>query len=82
MTAHSRANGKVMAGRLKTLKYEHNEIFETAEIEDNRVRIPMEACRMHKWTGIGTMGSVPITVTCNVGEMHMPESTAMLFFWV
>ena len=82
MTAHSRANGKVMAGRLKTLKYEHNEIFETAEIEDNRVRIPMEACRMHKWTGIGTMGSVPITVTCNVGEMHMPESTAMLIFWV
>ena len=82
MTAHSRANGKVMAGRLKTLKYEHNEIFETAEIEDNRVRIPMEACRMLKWTGIGTMGSVPITVTCNVGEMHMPESTAMLFFWV
>ena len=82
MTAHSRANGEAMAGKLKTLKYEHEEILETAEIKGNRVRIPMRACRMRKWTGVGTMGSVPVTVTCSVGEMHMPESTALLFFWV
>ena len=41
-----------------------------------------EACRIHRWTGIGTMGIVPVTVTCSVGPMHMPESTALLYFWV
>ena len=82
MAAHSRANGEMMAGKLKTLKYEHNEVLEEARIENNIVKIPMEACRIHRWTGIGTMGIVPVTVTCSVGPMHMPESTALLYFWV
>lgn len=82
MAAHSRANGEMMAGKLKTLKYEHNEVLEEAKIENNIVKIPMEACRIHRWTGIGTMGIVPVTVTCSVGPMHMPESTALLYFWV
>lgn len=82
MAAHSRVSGETMVGKLKTLKYEHNEVLETADIENNIVRIPMEACRIHKWTGIGTMGIVPVTVTCSVGSVHMPESTALLYFWV
>ena len=82
MAAHSRVSGEMMAGKLKTLKYEHNEVLEEARIENNIVKIPMEACRIHRWTGIGTMGIVPVTVTCSVGPMHMPESTALLYFWV
>ena len=82
MVAHSRVSGEMMAGKLKTLKYEHNEVLEEAKIENNIVKIPMEACRIHRWTGIGTMGIVPVTVTCSVGPMHMPESTALLYFWV
>lgn len=82
MAARSRANGEMMAGKLKTLKYEHNEVLEEARIENNIVKIPMEACRIHRWTGIGTMGIVPVTVTCSVGLMHMLESTALLYFWV
>ena len=82
MAAHSRANGKMMAGKLKTLKYEHNEVLVEARIENNIVKIPMEACRIHRWTGIGTMGIVPVTVTCSAGPVHMPESTALLYFWV
>ncbi len=81
-TAHSRASGETMTGRLETLKFAQNEVLETARIENNRVRIPMEACRIHKWTGIGTMGSVVVTVTSSVGAIHMPESTAVLYFWV
>ena len=82
MEAHSRVSGEMMAGKLKTLKYEHNEVLEEADIEDNIVKIPMEACRIHRWTGIGTVGIVPVTVTCSAGQVHMPESTALLYFWV
>ena len=57
-------------------------ITEEAKIENNIVKIPMEACRIHRWTGIGTVGIVPVTVTCSVGPVHMPESTALLYFWV
>ncbi len=82
MAAQSRVNGEMLEGKLKTLKYEHNGVLETADIEDNTVKIPMEVCRIHRWTGIGTMGIVPVTVTCSVGPVHMPESTALLYFWV
>ena len=27
-------------------------------------------------------GMVSITVTCSVGKAHMPESTALLMFWL
>lgn len=82
MSAHSRVSGETMVGKLKTLKYKHDEVLETADIVNNIVRIPMEACKIHKWTGVGTMGVVPVTVTCSVGLVHMPESTALLYFWV
>ena len=81
-SAHSRVSGETMVGKLKTLKYEHDEVLETVDIVNNIVRIPMEACKIHKWTGVGTMGVVPVTVTCSVGLVHMPESTALLYFWV
>ena len=82
MSANSRVSGETMVGKLKTLKYEHDEVLETVDIVNNIVRIPMEACKIHKWTGVGTMGVVPVTVTCSVGLVHMPESTALLYFWV
>ena len=82
MSAHSRVSGETMVGKLKTLKYEHDEVLETVDIVNNIVRIPMEACKIHKWTGVGTMGVVPVTVTCSGGLVHMPESTALLYFWV
>lgn len=82
MSAHSRVSGETMVGKLKTLKYEHDEVLETVDIVNNIVRIPMEACKINKWTGVGTMGVVPVTVTCSVGLVHMPESTALLYFWV
>ena len=77
MSAHSRVSGETMVGKLKTLKYEHDEVLETADIVNNIVRIPMEACKIHKWTGVGTMGVVPVTVTCSVGLVHMPESAIL-----
>lgn len=82
MSAQSRASGREMAGRLKSLKYEEEGLLKTAKTEKNQVYIPIRACKIHRWTGIGTMGAVSVTVTCSVGSVHMPESTALLYFWV
>ena len=46
MSAHSRVSGETMVGKLKTLKYEHDEVLETVDIVNNIVRIPMEACKI------------------------------------
>lgn len=81
MAAHSRVSGEMMAGKLKTLKYEHNEVLEEARIENNIVKIPMEACRIHRWTGDWQRkGIVPVTVTCSVGSMHMPGKHCTIIF--
>lgn len=82
MAATSRINGREMKGHLSTLKYQYDGIMQTVNVENHRVKIPMEACRIHRWSGVGTMGMVPVTVTCSVGQIHMPESTALLYFWV
>ena len=35
MSAHSRVSGETMVGKLKTLKYEHDEVLETVDIVNN-----------------------------------------------
>lgn len=82
MTAHSRIDSKEMKGHLESLKYEQNGILHQAEIRDGKLRIPLGACRFHRRTGGETKGMVPITVTCSVGRTHMPESSALLVFWL
>lgn len=78
MHAHSRD----MRGRLSSLKYvDQGQLYEAA-IREGKVRIPLSACRFMK-THLGNVkGMVSITVTCSVGKAHMPESTALLMFWL
>lgn len=85
MKARSRIDGKEMRGRLRSLKYEQDEELKRAEdlTEDSEtVRIPLDAFRMHISPGGEMKGALPITVTCSVGNGHMPESTALLVFWM
>lgn len=82
MHAHSRINGADMAGRLSSLKYEEQgQLFE-AVIREGKVRIPLNACHFMKTRHGNVKGMIPITVTCSVGKAHMPESTALLMFWM
>lgn len=82
MHAHSRIDGADMRGRLSSLKYEDQGQLYEAAIREGKVRIPLSACRFMK-TRLGNVkGMVPITVTCSVGKAHMPESTALLMFWM
>ena len=82
MHAHSRIDGADMRGRLSALKYvDKGQLYE-ATIREGKVRIPLSACRFMK-TRLGNVkGMVSITVTCSVGKAHMPESTALLMFWM
>ena len=78
----SRIDGADMRGRLSSLKYEDQGQLYEAAIREGKVRIPLSACRFMK-TRLGNVkGMVPITVTCSVGKAHMPESTALLMFWM
>lgn len=85
MQARSRLDGKIMTGKIRSLKYEHNgvlqlveELREGAEV----IKLPLEAFKIHIGTGGEIKGILPITVTCSVGNGHMPESTALLVFWM
>lgn len=85
MKARSRINGKEMKGRIKSLKYEQDEELKQIKdlTEDSEViRLPLDAFRMHISPGGEMKGVLPITVTCSVGNVHMPESTALLVFWM
>lgn len=82
MRAASRATGKNMVGHMQTLKYEDNGNLVNAEVDDGKVNIPIRDCRLHHGRGGEITGTIPITVTCSIGRLHMPESTALLVFWL
>lgn len=82
MNANSRVDGTLMCGHLETLKYELDGLLRVAPLDDRRLRIPLEACRFHRGQGGELTGMIPVTLTCSVGRVHMPESTALLTFWL
>ena len=82
MNAISRVDHAEMEGKLSSLKYECNRRLHKVEIRGNKVNIPLEACRFIQNNRGMIKGRVAITVTCSVGCVHMPESTALLIFWL
>lgn len=82
MSAESRMTGEMMTGYMESMKYEENGVLQQAEIKDRVLRIPLEACHFIKKPGGEVLGMIPVTVTCSVGRNHMPESTAILVFWL
>lgn len=82
MVARSRIDGSEMTGRLSSLKYEKQGLLYEAEIRDGKLRIPLDSCHFQKNHRGNIRGILPITVCCSVGQAHMPESTALLTFWL
>ena len=82
MQAHSRIDGRMMQGHLASLKYEQGGMMKVAKVKNGKVKIPLEACQFYQNTRGRIYGSVPVTLACSVGQMHMPESTALLRFWL
>ncbi|MDY3052554.1 MAG: hypothetical protein SOR89_05225 [Ndongobacter sp.] len=79
--AHSRLTGILLSGHLSSLKYMLGQQLVRAEIRNGKVRIPFEAVQFHMREESRFCGTIPITVTCSVGRVHMPESKALLIFW-
>lgn len=82
MSADSRVDGTRMTGRLEHLRYEEHGVLHTAVIHEGRLRIPLDAFRLHRGQGGELIGMAPVTVTCSVGRVHMPESTALMMIWI
>lgn len=83
MQAISRMDGEVKSGHLSSLSYIADGIVKKAEVTaDGRIRIPLTACTCHVRSESRLTCMIPINVTCSVGRVHMPESTALLIFWL
>lgn len=81
INARSRMTGDIMKGHVTGVKYEFEEQIVKAEVRDGKVRIPVEACMYKMQRGGGITAGLPVTFSVSVGNMHMPESTALLIFW-
>lgn len=82
MYAGSQNDGKIMKGRLATLKYIKDGDMVPVEISGDKLTIRLDAFKFRKVPGEPVQGYLPITVTCSVGTMHMPESAAILSFYL
>ena len=82
MQAYSRINREPMTGQVECLKYEYGGTLHQTEVKGGKIAIPLEACRFHRRRGGEIKGMIPVTATCSVGREHMPESTALLVFWI
>ena len=82
MQAQSRIDGMMMEGYLQSLKYEKDGYLHEVEIRDNTLRLPLNAFRFDHTQGGEINARIPVTVSCSVGREHMPESTALLVFWM
>ncbi|WP_461881639.1 helix-turn-helix domain-containing protein [Fusicatenibacter sp.] len=80
MHAISRVDGHDMTGHLSSLKYLCYGSLKQAEINQGKVRIPLDVCTYEVYDHGIIWGNVSITVACSVGSAHMPESTARLMF--
>lgn len=82
MSAKSRLNGTKMYGHLDTLKYEDDGILVGAERKNNSIFIPLSVCTIKQGQDGTIVGKVAVTMTSSAGQQHMPESTALMIFWM
>ena len=78
----SRIDGMDMTGWLSSLKYEKQGQLYEVDLRTDKIRIPLNACRFARSSHGNIKGMIMITVTCTAGKAHMPESTALLTFWI
>lgn len=79
---YSRITGKKMHGHLSGIKYIGENQIHPLPIEDGTVRIPIQDCTYERRAGGYMTGTVSLIMSGSVGNMHMPESSALLVFWL
>ncbi len=80
VSAKSASNGKLLRGRANSMQYFDSGRFIDAEISGNVFSFPAESLQfVNMGVGAGQIlhGSCPVKMECSVGQIHMPESTAI-----
>ena len=80
MAAKSRANGRLMNGQVKSIRYFDAGRFTSAESNGQVFSFPADALNfVNVGAGVGQIlhGSVCLQMECSVGIVHMPESAAI-----
>lgn len=82
MMQKSGQSHELLLGRLKTMKYQVDGKEQTVMLNDETVYIPLEVMRFVYISEEHLLrGFMECTMTCTVGNMHMPESTASLVLY-
>lgn len=86
MNEFSGLNGIKMTGKVQHLKYYDGRRFVEAAVSGDFIQIPLEYFQFHN---IGSdplnrilHGSICLKMCCSVGQVHMPESTAIFTLFV
>lgn len=80
LSAKSRISGKLMTGRVKSIRYFDSGRFISAETNGQLFSFPADALQfVNVGSGTGQIlhGSVCLQMECSVGPIHMPESAAI-----
>ena len=85
VSAQSISSGKQMEGRIQKLQYLHDGKFRDGGMDGRYIYFPATALQfisMGKGRDTLLHGSVCLRMQCSVGEMHMPESTAVFTVFI
>ncbi len=85
VSAPSASSGRMMEGRLNKLQYLYNGAFRDGGLDGRYVYFPVTALHfisMGKGRDTLLHGSVCLKMQCSVGDMHMPESTAVFTVFI
>lgn len=85
VSAESMSSGKKMEGRINKMQYLYDGEFRDGGIDGRYVYFPVTALNfiaMGKGRDTLLHGSVCLKMQCSVGDMHMPESTAIFTMFI
>ena len=85
VSAESMSSGKKMEGRVNKMQYLYDGEFRDGGIDGQYVYFPVTALNfiaMGKGRDTLLHGSVCLKMQCSVGDMHMPESTAIFTMFI
>lgn len=85
VSAESMSSGKKMEGRVNKMQYLYDGEFRDGGIDGRYVYFPVTALNftaMGKGRDTLLHGSVCLKMQCSVGDMHMPESTAICTMFI
>ena len=85
VSAESMSSGKKMEGRVNKMQYLYDGEFRDGGIDGRYVYFPVTALNfiaMGKGRDTLLHGSACLRMQCSVGDMHMPESTAIFTMFI